>query len=281
MKKKHVISFLLGTILVTSFIFKSCSDHEKLSVSKEMIPISNLKAISFGREIKVDLKDAKNVSKQAFMLGISEIHVSSINSDKLNIKLKAANSIINDRKIMLDGEEFTLEKRNENTSYIISDLKNKSTLEYDFNTSEVLFNYKGSIITSNELKKGRELGLAQKFIFLKLLIISEQLMNNDIQTATYGDWVANLSSEQSQYMNARSISEGENCTRYNISFGFTRSEAESKAGQDKMDFLRNYPTCSMIGQIDVTCLGTISPCVATVTFTCSGAICDQVGPITE
>jgi len=72
----------------------------------------------------------------------------------------------------------------------------------------------------------------------------------------------------------------DDCYRYNISFGVTRAAATAEAQQDAEDFLQAYPTCSQLGEIDVTCLVALSPCVATVTFTCTGAICGR-GFVTE
>ena len=77
------------------------------------------------------------------------------------------------------------------------------------------------------------------------MIISQQIFESSSQqTEPYEKW---KEIERSNMTNATG-----SCMRYNISFGFTRAEAQYNAEQDRIAFLNAYPTCSQIGNIDVT-----------------------------
>lgn len=281
MKKHYWFIICLFTLLLsTTFILKSCKDQ---SLTSDVDREQNPKTVLLGNSLKIHIGSSVNVSKSAYALGIFELETKQESEDKITIAIKAANSIVNNRRILLDGEKLMLEKEQNKNIYSIKDIQKKSSLTFDYDSNELIYKYKGKKITNAEISENT-LSNAQKIIFLKLLIVFQQIMFED-QTVVqpYAKWTeqlvdlkqANIASSGKKA--AMTVS---SCTRYNISFGMTRAETENKAKEDAKAFLSAYPSCSQIGTPDITCAATISPCVGTVTFQCTGDICDE-GIVTE
>lgn len=276
MKKKIFYPVIFSLLVLFSLSFKSCSKFE--SINSTPSEVFDNKIVSLGKRASIDNTSSKKISKHAFMLGISELSVNQVSLNTLKVKINATNSIVNNRKIMLNGEELYIEKSNDDSIYIITDRNNNSRIEYNYKDANFSFFYKESTFSSLDLKNGKKLlSSSQNLMFVKLLIIYEQIIGN-VPKATYGEWVNNINPDETY--SKEILASASSCTRYNISFGFTRSEADWNAKQDRTAFLTAYPTCQQIGEIDITCVLTLSPCVATVTFKCTGAICNS-GVITE
>jgi len=173
----------------------------------------------------------------------------------------------------LDGENIKLHKDLSKNTYNLIDSERDAELILDFDHGTSSFKYKGKIYEKENLKKENSLSPVQEIVFIKLVILSQQIFGSSSQqTESYGKW------NEIEHSNVENATKS--CYRYYLSFGWTRSEAEYKAEQDINAFLSAYPTCFQIGGIDVTCGLSLAPCVATVTFSCTGAICDA-GIVTE
>lgn len=282
MKKINwLITCLIPLLFFTTFSLKSCKDQPlKEEIEDKQ---NNPKTALLSNSIKVVIGSSSNISKAAYALGIFEIETRQESQEKITIKIKAANSIVNNRRLLLDGEKLVLEKERGKNIYHIKDLQKKSNLTFNYDDNQLTFKYKGKKFTNKELGSGT-LSNAQKLIFLKLLIISQQVMFEDQSVVqSYAKWtddLVNLKLIKKASAGKTATTTVTSCTRYNISVGFTRAETENSAEKDAKDFLNTYKTCNQIGTPDITCFGTISPCIGTVTFECTGDICDE-GVVTE
>jgi len=229
------------------------------------------------------MRVTEGLIKPMYHIGIRELETKRITEKSFTIKIKATNVVINNKQVFLGGEILRFEKDAEKNGYSLIDPKRKSKLIVNLDAKTFSFSHRDKIF--NNAESLEKLNPAQKTEFLKLLIIFQQFFSKDSQeTATHKEWSER---DRATIMEATALDSdnrtgmmADDCYRYNISIGFTKAAATAEAQQDAEAFLQAYPSCSQLGDIDVTCLLEFMPCVATVTFTCTGEICRR-GFVTE
>ncbi|MEO6520857.1 MAG: hypothetical protein ABIN91_04210 [Mucilaginibacter sp.] len=273
MKKTLLFLPLIVIILV---IFTKCK-HDSINKTQDnALQPETLSLIS--------LKLGANPQLSAFSknFGLSDINTNQADSGKLVLKLKGKAVNVNGNRVNLSDDLIEISTLIRGEQFLIKDNKRHSYFKFNLKTNQGSIAIHDKVFPVNDAYKVQSLNAGEKLEYLKLIVLAVEVFDKGQIKRTATEWNTNQKTANRYDSNGK-ISTSEtttSCYRYNFTVEFSKAAALDQAGKDEIIFLRNHRDCRKVGEIDVTCAFTFTPCIATNTFTCNGATCD-LGVITE
>jgi len=154
---KVLICFLLPLFL----LFHNCSyfGQDGFDLQNESFELDN--------GVTVDMGTTKELIKPMYYLGIHGLETKRVSERSFNIKIKATDVALNNKRVFLDGESLRFEKDAQKNIYSLVDAKRKSKLAVDLDLRTFSFSYSDKLFNHENLEV---LNPAEKIEFIKLLL---------------------------------------------------------------------------------------------------------------
>jgi len=248
----------------------SANEQEKETgyVSKQM-------AITAGSNSKV------SAFSQA--IGISNIEVSEGDSGKVDLRFKGKPTILNNYMVNFSNESFSIKTLKPDEEYSIIDKQKSSSFTFNVKNHQTFVTI-GKRKFSLEDYSTIRLRNSEKFEFIKLFALAVEVFDKSQTRKSDPQWAQVLKTANRYDAKGKKLSANiseTSCYRYNFNAGLTKSACENEAAKDAKTFLDAYKSCKQVGEVETTCLFSISPCASVTTFECTGGICNFRGYITE